>query len=120
LDWVKPMDGSLTVNVGDCLSFLTGDYFKSTIHRVVIPPPDQRKFERLGVIYFSRPPKPILLSTIDSPVLKRVGCDKNGFEREGKVPTAGEFQVHKELWQQRGKGPAEVTILPGFKGQVHA
>jgi isopenicillin N synthase-like dioxygenase len=32
--WVKPMDGSLTVNVGDCLSFLTGDYFKSTIHRV--------------------------------------------------------------------------------------
>jgi hypothetical protein len=31
-----------------------------------------------------------------------------------------EFQVHKELWQQRGKGPAEVTILPGFKGQIHA
>ncbi len=32
--WVKPMNDSLTVNVGDCLTFLTGNYFKSTIHRV--------------------------------------------------------------------------------------
>jgi isopenicillin N synthase-like dioxygenase len=32
--WAKPMDGSLTVNAGDVLSILTGNYIKSTIHRV--------------------------------------------------------------------------------------
>lgn len=32
--WAKPLDGSLTVNAGDALSFLTGGYVKSTIHRV--------------------------------------------------------------------------------------
>lgn len=34
--WAKPLDGSLTVNAGDALSFLTGGYVKSTIHRVRI------------------------------------------------------------------------------------
>lgn len=32
--WAKPLDGSITVNAGDALSFLTGGYVKSTIHRV--------------------------------------------------------------------------------------
>lgn len=32
--WAKPMDNSLTVNAGDCLSILTGNYIKSTVHRV--------------------------------------------------------------------------------------
>lgn len=31
--WVKPQDGTLTVNTCDALSFLTGGYVKSTIHR---------------------------------------------------------------------------------------
>jgi isopenicillin N synthase-like dioxygenase len=34
--WAKPMDNSLTVNAGDVLSILTGNYIKSTIHRVSI------------------------------------------------------------------------------------
>lgn len=45
--WAKPLDGSLTVNTCDALSFLTGGYIKSTIHRVsrragvvdLLPPP---------------------------------------------------------------------------------
>lgn len=32
--WAKPLDGSLTVNACDALSFLTGGYVKSTVHRV--------------------------------------------------------------------------------------
>lgn len=31
--WVKPQDATLTVNACDALSFLTGGYVKSTIHR---------------------------------------------------------------------------------------
>lgn len=58
--------------------------------QVSIPPKDQRQFERLGLIYFSRPPVHMHLKTIDSPVLKQAGCGKNGFEEEGRtVPTAG-------------------------------
>ena len=34
--WVKPQDGTLTVNACDALSFLTAGYVKSTIHRYVL------------------------------------------------------------------------------------
>ena len=36
--WAKPLDGSLTVNTCDALSFLTGGYIKSTVHRVSFYP----------------------------------------------------------------------------------
>jgi isopenicillin N synthase-like dioxygenase len=52
--WVKPQDGTITVNACDALSFLTGGYVKSTVHRVVVPPKDQQHVDRLGVLYFSR------------------------------------------------------------------
>jgi len=116
--WVKPMNNSVTVNAADCLSILTGNYIKSTIHRVTIPPKDQRHHPRLGLLYFSRPPPHMLLNTIKSPVLKRAGCDKNGFEVDGHtVPTAGEFQIQKQHWQQdRTPGKQGRDIIPGFKG----
>jgi isopenicillin N synthase-like dioxygenase len=46
--WVKPLRGSITVNVADTLSFLTGGYLESSIHRVVLPPEDQRHLPRYG------------------------------------------------------------------------
>jgi isopenicillin N synthase-like dioxygenase len=39
--YVKYVEGSLIVNVGEALSHLTGGYLKPTIHRVVKPPEDQ-------------------------------------------------------------------------------
>ncbi|OCT53237.1 flavonol synthase [Cladophialophora carrionii] len=53
--WVKPYPASITVNVADTLSALTGGLLKSSIHRVIPPPDDQKGLARLGVIYFSRP-----------------------------------------------------------------
>ena len=41
------------INAGDGLEFLSGGILKATIHRVVQPPPDQRGYTRLGVIYFA-------------------------------------------------------------------
>jgi isopenicillin N synthase-like dioxygenase len=52
--WVKPQDATITVNACDALTFLTGGYVKSTIHRVVVPPRDQQHVDRLGLLYFSR------------------------------------------------------------------
>jgi len=71
--WVKPVPGSITVNVADTLSFLTGGYLKSSIHRVVLPPEDQRHVPRLSVIYFSRPDDDTPLQPVDSPVIRREG-----------------------------------------------
>ncbi|GKT87610.1 flavonol synthase [Colletotrichum tofieldiae] len=120
--WAKPLDGSLTVNTCDALSFLTGGYVKSTVHRVSVPPKDQRHVDRLGLLYFARPQNDLPLKTIDSPVLKREGFTQNEFEAGGhRVPTMGEFTTLKQTWQQK-KGVSYQSsegqeILPGFKGQ---
>lgn len=88
--WAKPLDGSLTVNTCDALSFLTGGYIKSTIHRVSLPPKDQRHVDRLGLLYFARPQNDLVLSTVDSPLLKREGFTQNEFEKGGhRVPNMG-------------------------------
>ncbi|PNP81241.1 hypothetical protein FNYG_05273 [Fusarium nygamai] len=122
--WAKPLDGSLTVNACDALSFLTGGYVQSTIHRVSVPPKDQRNVDRLGLLYFSRAENDLVLNTIDSPLLKREGYTQNEFERGGhRVPTMGEFTTLKQTWQQsqkRGITYDELEgqqILPGFHGR---
>jgi isopenicillin N synthase-like dioxygenase len=69
--WVKPLRGSITVNVADTLSFLTGGYLESSIHRVLLPPEDQRDVPRYGVIYFSGPDDNTLLKAVQSPLLER-------------------------------------------------
>lgn len=120
--WAKPLDGSLTVNTCDALSFLTGNYIKSTIHRVSLPPPDQRHVDRLGLLYFARPQNDLVLRTIDSPVLRRAGYTQNEFERGGhRVPTMGEFTTLKQTWQQgKIRSYADTDgqeILPGFQGR---
>ncbi|KAK0121924.1 hypothetical protein ONS95_010199 [Cadophora gregata] len=86
--YVKPYPGSITVNIADSLSFLTNGYLKSSIHRVVAPPPDQAHLDRLGILYFVRPEDDLELKTVPSPLLKRLGLDK---QADGPVLTAGEW-----------------------------
>lgn len=52
--WVRPQDGTITVNTCDALTALTGGLIKSSIHRVHVPPADQAHVDRLGVLYFAR------------------------------------------------------------------
>ena len=52
--WVRPLDQSITVNICDALSAMTGKYLKSSVHRVHTPPEDQAHIDRLGVLYFAR------------------------------------------------------------------
>ncbi|KAG7443273.1 flavonol synthase [Guyanagaster necrorhizus] len=123
--WVKPQDATLTVNACDALSFLTGGYVKSTVHRVTVPPKDQQHVDRLGLLYFSRPHSDVSLATVkNSPVLDQEGHSENQFESTGnKVPTMEEWTFAKQIWQ-RAKGSrtgefSTATILPGFKEQVY-
>lgn len=52
--WVKPQDGTITINTCDALTALTGGLVKSSVHRVHAPPADQAHLDRLGVLYFAR------------------------------------------------------------------
>ncbi|KAF2236618.1 2OG-Fe(II) oxygenase superfamily protein [Viridothelium virens] len=74
-DWryVRPVDGGIICNVGDTLSFWSAGYFKSTIHRVVRPPPDQDGNYRVGLFYFVRPGDEVDIAPAPSPLLKRMG-----------------------------------------------
>ncbi|KAL4871338.1 hypothetical protein BDV12DRAFT_206511 [Aspergillus spectabilis] len=74
--WVKPYPGSITVNLADSLEFLTNGFLKSSIHRVVAPPPDQQDIDRLGVLYFVRPEDSLELRPVASELLRRLGYDK--------------------------------------------
>ena len=41
------------INIGDSLEYLSGGFYRATIHRVVQPPPSQQGYTRLGVFYFA-------------------------------------------------------------------
>jgi len=72
--WVKHIPNALVVNTGDALEFLTGGFYKPTIHRVVQPPEDQRGYPRLGMFYFGGPDDAVVLSPVSgSPVLEKAG-----------------------------------------------
>lgn len=74
--WVKYKPYTLIVNVGQCLELLTGGLFKSTIHRVLTPPVDQKHCLRVGIYYFSRPNDDYVLKPFDSPMLRQLGLNK--------------------------------------------
>ncbi|PSR71256.1 hypothetical protein PHLCEN_2v12910 [Hermanssonia centrifuga] len=126
--YVKPQDATLTVNACDALSFLTGGYVRSTIHRVTSPPKDQEHVDRLGLLYFSRPNNDVALNTItESPVLEREGFKQNSFEECGtQVPTMEEWTFAKQKWQRtknavRGDQKYEnAQILPGHNARLYA
>ncbi|WVQ79643.1 hypothetical protein IAT38_001743 [Cryptococcus sp. DSM 104549] len=125
--YAKPLDKSITANACDMLSYLTGGYIKSTIHRVKPPPRDQQHVDRIGVLYFSRPLNHIQLKAIkESPLLNRLGYTKNELEvyaeeHEGvEVPDVAEFTKRKQQWQLSGdKYRNGVEFLPGVKGIIH-
>jgi isopenicillin N synthase-like dioxygenase len=117
--YVKPHPGSITVNIADSLSFLTNGFLKSSIHRVVAPPPDQAHLDRLGVLYFVRPEDALELRPVDSPVMKRLGYTKAG---EGEGMTAGEW-VKARVRTNVAKGSqtmqAEQEVIRGVKAKYY-
>ncbi len=56
------------------MEVLSGGFYKSAIHRVVRPQPDQRGLTRLGTYYFALADDDVkLVPFAASPVLQRVG-----------------------------------------------
>ncbi|KAG6371462.1 hypothetical protein JVT61DRAFT_9489 [Boletus reticuloceps] len=87
--WVRHIDNALVINTGDMMEFLSGGFYKSTIHRVVQPPPDQRAYDRLGTFYFVAADDDVkLLPLAHSPVLQRVGIERRCSDEEAPLAEA--------------------------------
>lgn len=106
-----PIPHSQVINAGDCMEFLTGSFYKATIHRVVQPPPSQRQYTRLGVFYFAIPDDNTRLMPVSgSTVLAGVGV-KRRFEddeaptaetwRKGRTAAYGKSELKKSTEEQR-------------------
>ncbi|KAJ3466699.1 hypothetical protein MRS44_004263 [Fusarium solani] len=130
--WVKPQDGTITINTCDALTALTGGLIKSSIHRVHAPPADQAHIDRLGVLYFARPNNNVVLDPIDnSPLLKRLGLTSNVFTELGQHLTTEQWVKVRQTQQQRPTVGAKITdgkyehskkdleILPGLHAKIH-
>jgi isopenicillin N synthase-like dioxygenase len=122
--WVKPYNGSITVNVADALQFLTNGFLKSSVHRVVAPPPDQAGIDRLGVLYFVRPEDDLELTPIKSAVLDRLGYKPDADEQVAAGITAGEWvKARVKAGVNRGKevrsNLQEEEILNGVKAKYY-
>ncbi|PLB51415.1 Clavaminate synthase-like protein [Aspergillus steynii IBT 23096] len=89
--YVKPVDGGITCNTADTLSFLTNGFLKSTIHRVVTPPADQIHIPRLGLLYFCRPGDNTVMKTVPSPLLERLGLLTEEDKTDQPVATGTEY-----------------------------
>ncbi|PFH51150.1 hypothetical protein AMATHDRAFT_143235 [Amanita thiersii Skay4041] len=87
--WVKHIPNALVINAGDSMEFLSGGFYRATIHRVVQPPPDQQQYARLGVFYFCLTDDDVKLAPLSqSPVLQRVGIKRRFSDEEAPTTEA--------------------------------
>lgn len=107
---VKHRDNALVLNMGDAMHFLSGGYFKATIHRVVAPPEDQAHYERLGVFYFALFNRDVSLRPLlESPVVAEAYKQRDFWaEARSKnlpIPTAGQWEEERvrRFGQQQSK-----------------
>lgn len=93
---------SQVINTGDVINFLSGSYYKPTIHRVTQPPPSQSNLARVGVFYFSMANDDVkLLPHTESPVLQRVGIkDVPGVKKAGVGENGEEAVLTMEEWRR--------------------
>jgi isopenicillin N synthase-like dioxygenase len=81
---ITALPDQLVVNVGDMLERFTNKKLKSTIHRVVNPPPDQMHTSRFSIPFFLHPRSGMNLSCLDS-------CIDQDHPKLFEDCTAGEF-----------------------------
>ena len=97
------------MNAGDAMEFLSGGFYKGTIHRVVQPPPDQKGYTRLGVFYFCMPDDDTkLVPFAESPILQRVGIQRRCVDED--APTMEEWR------KGRTSAYGQTALKPKEKG----
>ncbi|KAK7441025.1 hypothetical protein VKT23_016806 [Stygiomarasmius scandens] len=72
--YIRHYPDHIIVSLGDSMEFVTGGVLKAAPHRVIEPPEDQRRLDRLGIVYFIPFLPDVKLSLIDHPSLKELGA----------------------------------------------
>lgn len=105
--WIRHIDNALIINIGDCLEFLSGGFYRATIHRVIQPARDQRGYSRVGAFYFVRPDDSVKLVPLESesPVLQKFGVKRRCSDED--APTVGQWRKGRTI--SYGKGTLEKT-----------
>lgn len=62
---VLPPEGGLLVNLGDLLAEWTNDRWRSTVHRVVPPPPGDGPARRRSIAWFQQPNEDAVIEVLD-------------------------------------------------------
>ncbi|VEU21989.1 DEKNAAC102993 [Brettanomyces naardenensis] len=111
--YVSHTPGALVVNIADQLRQLSGGYFKSSVHRVVTAPDNQKNYHRNTAIYFSNvTPRAYLdVDELKSPKLKRLGIT---YDKSVERLTAAEWDDLKgEYFNNRDKNWYEKETIRG-------
>ena len=84
--WIDAIanEDELMINIGDMLSRLTNNVFKSTVHRVINPDKSLLKKSRYSIPFFMHPVSEMKLNVLDS-------CICDDFPKAYEDITAGEF-----------------------------
>ncbi|KAH8080735.1 Clavaminate synthase-like protein [Cristinia sonorae] len=87
--WIRHIPNALVINVGDALEYLSGGFYRATIHRVVQPPPSQRGYTRLGVYYFAMPDDNVKL-------ISRSGSKSEWTEKKFEANVVPSMEVYRK------------------------
>jgi len=106
-DVMPPVDGFL-VNLGDLLAEWTNDRWRSTVHRVVPPPANEKGgVRRRSIAWFQQPNHDAIIRVLD------VCCDENNPPRYPDT-TSGEHLMAKLMGPRTG---ADVVVDDAFLGR---
>jgi len=116
--WIRHIPNALVINAGDALEYLSGGFYRGTIHRVVQPPPSQHGYTRLGVFYFAMPDDNVRLTPYLSPAnpvwLDRKFKDEDAptmeVHRKGRTSAYGKTVLKKT---EDGDGNVEEEVING-------
>lgn len=108
------------MNIADVLQFWSNGYLKSSVHRVVAPPPDQNQIDRLGLLYFQRPSLDLRLKALDSPLLDRLGLKSNGNDEADGIRAGDWVRARvKGNFDKAVEGQKEKTVIGGVKAKYY-
>jgi isopenicillin N synthase-like dioxygenase len=85
---VPVLAGTFVVNIGDLMATWTNDQWRSTKHRVRVPPPERRAVPRVSIPFFHHPNWNALIESLP-------GCVPPGSAPRHEPVTAGEYLLHR-------------------------
>ena len=81
----RSIAGTYVVNIGDLMATWTNDVWRSTKHRVRVPPPERRGAARVSIPFFHHPNWDAVIDCLPD---VRVGRTPGGLPRSRRAPTS--------------------------------